>query len=169
MNLTTYLKLLSKIDYPNQSESLPQLSKVIDYTPFNFQEDLLNTLGVIGTTDFVGKTFTKLGAMSNPGYKVNLDDVGEDGSYIHLIIDTYEVIETHEEGEFPFEVWINYSWGDNQLVHDGTGLTLDEIYDEVGLGEVGEYDELLDDIMDNVINKVFYQTGFQLHFDAQLS
>jgi hypothetical protein len=168
MNLTSYLKLLSKIDYPNQSESLPQLSKAIDYTPFNFQEDLLNTLGVIGTTDFVGKTFTKLGAMSKPGYKVNLDDVGEDGSYIHLIIDTYEVIETHEEGNFPFEVWINYSWGDNQLIHDGTGLTLDEIYEEVGLGEVGEYDELLDNIKDNVAYKVYSQTGFHIHFDGQI-
>ena len=168
MNLTTYLKLLSKIDYPNQSESLPQLSKAIDYNPFDFQEDLLNTLGVIGTTDFVGKTFTKLGAMSNPGYKVNLDDVGEDGSYIHLIIDTYEVIETHEEGNFPFEVWINYSWGDNQLIHDGTPLTLDEIYDEIDLGTMGEYDELVDSIMDEVIYSVYNHTGFQLHFDGQI-
>jgi hypothetical protein len=169
MNLTSYLKLLSKIDYPNQSESLSNISKAVDYTPYLFNENLLDTLGVIGVTDFVGKTFSKMGAMSKPGFKVDLDDVGEDGSYIYLIIDSYKIIQNNEEGYFPFEVWINYSWGDNQLVHDGTGLTLDEIYDEVGLGEVGEYDELLDDIMDNVINKVFYQTGFQLHFDAQLS
>ena len=168
MNLKTYLKLLSKIDYPNQSESLPQLSKVIGYTPFNFQGDLLNTLGVIGTTDFVGKTLSKLGAMSSPGYKVNLDDIGENSSYIHLIIDTYEIIQSNEENYFPFEVWINYSWGDNQLIHDGTALTLDEIYDEIDLGTMGEYDELVDSIMDEVIYKVYTQTGFQLHFDGQI-
>jgi len=169
MNLTSYLKLLSKIDYPNQSESLSSISKALDYTPYLFNENLLDTLGVIGVTDFVGKTFSKMGAMSKPGYKVDLDDVGEDGSYIYLIIDSYKIIQNNEEGYFPFEVWINYSWGDNQLIHDGTGLTLDEIYDEVGLGEVGEYDELLDNIKDNVSYKVFSQTGFEIHFDAQLS
>jgi len=168
MNLTSYLKLLSKIDYPNQSESLSSISKALDYTPYLFNENLLDTLGVIGVTDFVGKTFSKMGAMSKPGFKVDLDDVGEDGSYIYLIIDSYKIIQNNEEGYFPFEVWINYSWGDNQLVHDGTGLTLDEIYDEVGLGEVGEYDELLDNIKDNVSYKVFSQTGFEIHFDGQI-
>ena len=163
-----YLKLLSSIDYPNQSENLANLSKLINYTPFQFQEDLLNTLGIIGTTDFVGKTLSKLGAMSSPGYKVELEDIGENGSFIHLIIDTYEVIETHEEGNFPFEVWINYSWGDNQLIHDGVPLTLDEIYDDIDLGTRGEYDELVDSIMDEVIYKVYTQTGFQLHFDGQI-
>jgi hypothetical protein len=168
MNLTSYLKLLSKIDYPNQSESLSNISKAVDYTPYLFNENLLDTLGVIGVTDFVGKTFSKMGAMSKPGFKVDLDDVGEDGSYIYLIIDSYKIIQNNEEGYFPFEVWINYSWGDNQLIHDGTGLTLDEIYDEVGLGEVGEYDELLDNIKDNVSYKVFSQTGFEIHFDGQI-
>jgi hypothetical protein len=168
MNLTSYLKLLSKIDYPNQSESLSSVFKAVDYTPYLFNENLLETLGVEGVTDFVGKTFSKMGAMSKPGYKVDLDDVGESGSYIHLIIDSYEIIQHNEESYFPFEVWINYSWGDNQLIHDGTGLTLDEIYDEVGLGEVGEFDELVDDILDNVAYKVFTQTGFNIHFDAQI-
>jgi hypothetical protein len=168
MNLTSYLKLLSKIDYPNQTESLSSISKAVDYSPYLFNENLLETLGVIGVDDFVGKTFSKMGVMSKPGYKIDLDDVGEDGSYIYLIIDSYEIIENNEEGYFPFEVWINYSWGDNQLIHDGTGLTLDEIYDEVGLGEVGEYDELLDNIMDNVSYKVYAQTGFHIHFDSQI-
>jgi len=168
MNLTSYLKLLSKIDYPNQSESLSNISKAVDYTPYLFNENLLNTLGVIGVTDFVGKTFSKMGAMSKPGFKVDLDDVGEDGSYIYLIIDSYKIIQNNEEGYFPFEVWINYSWGDNQLIHDGTPLTLDEIYDEIDLGTMGEYDELVDSIMDEVIYSVYNQTGFRLHFDGQI-
>lgn len=166
--LKPYLKILSSIGYPNQSENLARMSKVVNYTPHQFQEDLLNTLGVIGTTDFVGKTFSKMGALSSPGYKVELEDVGEKGSYVHLIIDSYEVIETHEEGNLPFEVWINYSWGENQIIHDGVPMTIDEIYDEIGLGEVADYDELIDGIMDDVIYKVYIQTGFQLHFDGQI-
>jgi hypothetical protein len=139
--LKPYLKILSSIGYPNQSENLARMSKVVNYTPHQFQEDLLNTLGVIGTTDFVGKTFSKMGAMSSPGYKV---------------------------GNLPFEVWINYSWGENQIIHDGVPMTIDEIYDEIGLGEVADYDELIDGIMDDVIYKVYIQTGFQLHFDGQI-
>jgi hypothetical protein len=166
--LKPYLKILSSIGYPNQSENLARMSKVVNYTPHQFQEDLLNTLGVIGTTDFVGKTFSKMGAMSSPGYKVELEDVGEKGSYVHLIIDSYEVIETHEAGNLPFEVWINYSWGENQIIHDGVPMTIDEIYDEIGLGEVADYDELIDGIMDDVMYKVYIQTGFQLHFDGQI-
>jgi len=166
--LKPYLKILSSIGYPNQSENLARMSKVVNYTPHQFQEDLLNTLGVIGTTDFVGKTFSKMGALSSPGYKVELEDVGEKGSYVHLIIDSYEVIETHEAGNLPFEVWINYSWGENQIIHDGVPMTIDEIYDEIGLGEVADYDELIDGIMDDVMYKVYIQTGFQLHFDGQI-
>ena len=109
-----------------------------------------------------------MGATSKPGFKVDLDEVGEDGSYIYLIIDSYEIIQNNEEGYFPFEVWINYSWGDNQLIHDGTPLTLDEIYDEIDLGTMGEYDELVDSIMDEVIYSVYNQTGFRLHFDGQI-
>jgi hypothetical protein len=47
-------------------------------------------------------------------------------------------------------------------------MTIDEIYDEIGLGEVADYDELIDGIMDDVMYKVYIQTGFQLHFDGQI-
>jgi len=166
--LKPYLKILSSIGYPNQSENLARMSKVVNYTPHQFQEDLLNTLGVIGTTDFVGKTFSKMGAMSSPGYKVESLGVGEKGSYVHLIIDSYEVIPTNEVNNFPFEVWINYSWGDNQIINDGISKTIDEVYDEIGLGEVADYDEFIDEIIDDVIYQFYIQTGFQLHFDGQV-
>jgi len=168
MDLKRCLKLLNSINYPNQTENLLSVFRYIDYTPYLFNENLLESLGVIGVTDFVGKTFSKMGAMSKPGFKVDLDDVGEDGSYIYLIIDSYEIIQDDEDGHLPFEVWINYSWGDNQLIHDGTPLTLDEIYDEIDLGTMGEYDEFVDSIMDEVIYSVYNQTGFRLHFDGQI-
>jgi hypothetical protein len=144
------------------------MSKLVNYTPHQFQEDLLNTLGVIGTTDFVGKTFSKMGAMSSPGYKVESLGVGEKGSYVHLIIDSYEVIPTNEVNNFPFEVWIDYSWGDNQIINDGISKTIDEVYDEIGLDEVADYEEFIDEIIDDVIYQFYIQTGFQLHFDGQV-
>ncbi len=167
MNFKSYLKYLNSIDYPNQSENLLQLSKYFSYGPDEFQNDLLSNLGVVGTADFVGKTFKKLGLMSSPGYKVNLS-TSEKGSYVHLIINSFEIIETNEEGELPFHVWINYSWGDNEIIHDGESLTIDYIkYEVVGMGDWSEWDEFMDSIQDDVKYEIYKQTEFFLHFDAQ--
>ena len=167
MDFKRYLKLLNSIDYPNQTEDLSSISHYISYGPHQFQNDLLVNLGVIGTTDFVEKTFTKLGMMSKPGFKVMFNY--NNGDYVYLIINSISVIETHEEDELPFNVWINYSWGDSRIVwgDDDTPLTIEDAYDEIGLGEIGEWDELMDSIQDDVTDEVYKRTGFIIHFDAQ--
>ena len=93
------------------------------------------------------------------------DRVGEIGSYIYLIINGYDFAEGDEEYK---EVWIHYTWGNNQLIHDGTGLTLDELYDEVDLGTMGEYSDLIDDIQYECISEIFKKTGLIIHFDSQI-
>lgn len=167
MNFKSYLKYLNKIDYPNQTESLLQVSTYVSYSPDEFQNDLLANLGVVGTADFVQRTFSKLGLMSSPGYKVMLDS--DNGDYVHLIIHSIDIIQNDEDGELPFHVWINYSWGDSRLVwgEDDEHVTLEDAYEEVGLGEIGEWDELIDSIQDDVKYEVYKQTEFMIHFDAQ--
>ena len=167
MNFKSYLKYLNKIDYPNQTESLLQVSTYVSYSPDEFQNDLLANLGVVGTADFVQRTFSKLGLMSSPGYKVMLDS--DNGDYVHLIVHSIDIIQNDEDGELPFHVWINYSWGDSRLVwgEDDEHVTLEDAYEEVGLGEIGEWDELIDSIQDDVKYEVYKQTEFMIHFDAQ--
>jgi hypothetical protein len=167
MNLKSYLKLLSKIDYPNQKEDLLTVTKYISYDPHEFQNDLLTNLGVIGTADFVQKTFSKLGIMSSPGFKVMFDY--NNGDYVYLIINSFRIIETSEEGELPFHVWIDYSWGDSRIVwgEDNEPLTLEDAYEEIGLGEIGEWDDLIDSIQDDIKYEVYKQTEFMIHFDSQ--
>jgi hypothetical protein len=167
MNFKSYLKYLNKIDYPNQTENLLQVSTYVSYSPNEFQNDLLANLGVVGTADFVQRTFYKLGLMSSPGYKVMLDS--DNGDYVHLIIHSIDIIQNNEDGEFPFHVWVNYSWGDSRLVwgEDDEHVTLEDAYEEVGLGEIGEWDELIDSIQDDVKYEVYKQTEFMIHFDAQ--
>lgn len=166
MNFKSYLKYLNTIDYPKQTENLLEVSRYLSYGPEEFQNDLLSNLGVVGTADFVGKTFKKLGLMSSPGYKVNVETTGEKGSYVHLIVNSFEIIETNEEGELPFHVWINYSWGENEIIHDGESLTIDDIYEDVGMGDWSEWDEFMDSIQDDVKYEVYKQTEFFLHFDS---
>jgi hypothetical protein len=167
MNFKSYLKYLNKIDYPNQTESLLQVSTYVSYSPDEFQNDLLANLGVVGTADFVQRTFSKLGLMSSPGFKVMLNY--DNGDYVHLIIHSIDIIQNDEDGELPFHVWINYSWGDSRLVwgENDDHLTLQDAYEEIGLGEIGEWDELMDSIQDDVRYEVYKQTEFMIHFDAQ--
>ena len=167
MNFKSYLKYLNKIDYPNQTESLLQVSTYVSYSPDEFQNDLLANLGVVGTADFVQRTFSKLGLMSSPGFKVMLNY--DNGDYVHLIIHSIDIIQNDEDGELPFHVWINYSWGDSRLVwgENDDHITLQDAYEEIGLGEIGEWDELMDSIQDDVKYEVYKQTEFMIHFDAQ--
>ena len=167
MNFKSYLKYLKSIDYPNQTENILSVSNYIGYSPDEFQNDLLANLGVVGTADFVERTFSKLGLMSSPGYKVMFNY--DNGDYVHLIIHSIDIIQNDEDGELPFHVWINYSWGDSRLVwgEDDEHVTLEDAYEEVGLGEIGEWDELIDSIQDDVKYEVYKQTEFMIHFDAQ--
>ena len=54
------------------------------------------------------------------------------------------------------------------LIHDGEEKTLEDIYDEVDLGTMGEYDELIDDIQYECIQDIFKKTGLIIHFDSQI-
>lgn len=166
-NLKTFLKALHKSGYPNSSPDVPTIAKMIDYPIDNFLSDMTNSVGVEGTNDFVGKTFSKLGLMGN-GMEIDLsDEVGEEGSYIYLEIHNFDI--TYDKfGHEQDEVWIHYSWGKSHLIHDGEVKTLEDIYDEVDLGTMGEYDELVDDIQYACQADIFNKTGFIIHFDSQI-
>jgi hypothetical protein len=165
-DLKTFLKVAQKLGYPNPSPDSLVIANSIDYTLNNLLEDLITEVGKEKSNEFVNKTFSSLGATYSPGIKIDVSDrVGEIGSYIYLIINGYDFAEGDEEYK---EVWIHYTWGNNQLIHDGTGLTLDELYDEVDLGTMGEYEDLIDDIKYECISQIFKKTGLIIHFDSQI-
>lgn len=165
-DLKTFLKVAQKLGYPNPSPDSLVIANSIDYTLNNLLEDLITEVGKEKSNEFVNKTFSSLGATYSPGIKIDISDrVGEIGSYIYLIINGYDFAEGDEEYK---EVWIHYTWGNNQLIHDGTGLTLDELYDEVDLGTMGEYSDLIDDIQYECISEIFKKTGLIIHFDSQI-
>ena len=165
-DLKTFLKVAQKLGYPNPSPDSLVIANSIDYTLNNLLEDLITEVGKEKSNEFVNKTFSSLGATYSPGIKIDISDrVGEIGSYIYLIINGFDFVEGDEEYK---EVWIHYTWGNNQLIHDGTGLTLDELYDEVDLGTMGEYSDLIDDIQYECISQIFKKTGLIIHFDSQI-
>jgi hypothetical protein len=165
-DLKTFLKVAQKLGYPDPSPNSLVIANSINYNLNNFIEDLILEVGQERANEFVNKTFSSLGATYSPGIKIDLSDmVGETGSYIYLIINGVDFVEGDDEFK---EVWIHYTWGDSHLIHDGEVKTLDDIYDEVDLGTMGEYDELMDDIQYACHKDIFNKTGFRIHFDSQI-
>jgi hypothetical protein len=165
-NLKTFLKVAQKMGYPNPSPNSLVIANSIDYTLNNLLQDLMMEVGEEKTNEFVNKTFSSLGATYSPGIKIDLSDrVGETGSYIYLIINGYDFVEGDDEFK---EVWIHYTWGDSHLIHDGEVKTIDDIYDEVDLGTMGEYGDFIDDIQYECISQIFKKTGLIIHFDSQI-
>ena len=158
-DLKTFLKVLEKYNYPNSSVDVPTLAKLSSYNIDNFSDDLEHTIGNEKTFDFIRNTFYKLGLTHDSGLKINLGGyAGELGSYIYLIINDIDII--NDSGFDEGNIWTDYSFGDNLLIFDGESKTLDDIYEDVGLGELGEWDELLDEINDACVDEIYKKTGF---------
>jgi hypothetical protein len=165
-DLKTFLKVAQKLGYPNPSPNSLVIANSINYNLNNFIEDLTIEVGQERANEFVNKTFSSLGATYSPGIKIDLSDrVGETGSYVYLIINGFDFVEGDDEFK---EVWIHYTWGDSRLIDDEGPKTLDDIYDEVDLGTMGEYDDLMDDIQYECISQIFKKTGLIIHFDSQI-
>jgi len=165
-NLKTFLKVVQKLGYPNPSPNSLVIANSINYNLNNFIKDLIMEVGDSKTFEFVENTFSELRAMSPPGLKIDLSNtVGETGSYIYLIINGFTL--AHREDD-TLEVWIHYTWGNSHLIHDGEVKTIDDIYDEVDLGTMGEYGDFIDDIQYECISQIFKKTGLIIHFDSQI-
>jgi hypothetical protein len=138
---------------------------MVNYNIDLFLEDLVDNVKMKGAADFVEKSFSSLGLMGE-GMKIDLsDEAGESGSYIYLIINSFDIVLSEDEED---EVWIHYSWGNNKLIHDGEEKTLDDIYDEVDMGDLGEWSEFIDSIIYVCFQTIFKKTGFIIHFDSQI-
>lgn len=165
-DLKTFLKVAQKLGYPDPSPNSLVIANSINYNLNNFIEDLILEVGQERTNEFVNKTFSSLGATYSPGIKIDLSDrLGETGSYIYLIINGFDFVEGDEEYK---EVWVHYTWGNSRLIGDEGPKTLDDIYDEVDLGTMGEYGDLIDDIQYECIFQIFKKTGLIIHFDSQI-
>ena len=162
--LKTFLKALQKLGYPNTTPDVPTIAKAISYPLDNFVIDLVNEIGEEKTKDFIRKTFESLGLMSNTGMKIDLDDTGEYGSYIYLKIHDFDIV--LDEPDEP--IWIHYSYGDNLLIHDGVEKTLEDIWDEADMGDMGEVSDYIDEIGYECRGEIIRKTGFVIHYDSQI-
>ena len=167
-NLKLFLKSLQRSGYPNSKTNVTTIARAVDYDLDFFLTDLLHELGSKKTKDFVGKTFSTLGLTYSPGMKIDFtDSIGEPGSYIYLIINSFTFGWGGGDEDF-HEVWISYTWGDSLLIDDEGEKTLEDIWDDVDMGTMGEFEDFVDEIKDTCIAEIFKKTGLVIHFDSQI-
>ena len=161
-NLKTFLKVLNKVGYPNPD--IQSVAKMVDYNLEDFLPDLVAELGQEKADEFTEKAINK---MSTPkGIKVtNIYDYPKQYAYI----DVYNPRLDLENDETT--VLCNWSWGDTNLLSqddDGneTYKTIEEIGDDVGMGDWAEYDELIDEIKEDCNKLVFKNCGFGIWWDS---
>jgi hypothetical protein len=165
-DLKTFLTISQRLGYPNPTPDSLTIAKSIDYSLGYLIDDLIREIGQFKTDEFIEKTFSKLGAMSSPGIKIDLVDMGGgEGSYVYLIINSFDVGEGDEDYE---EVWIHYTLGDSLLFEDGEERTLEDIWDDIDMGTMGEFEDFLDGIQNECREKIYKQTGISIHFDSQI-
>jgi hypothetical protein len=161
--LNKFLKVMNKMGYPNPNTK--SIARSMDYNLDEFLPDLVDEVGEERAEEFTEKALEKL-SEGGKGIKILLQ---EDGSeYIYLEI--YESrIDLHETDT---QVLINWGWGESKLLSqdengNDTYKTLSQIYDDVGMGDWGEWDEMIDSIHGECYDYIRNNCGFGIWFDKQ--
>lgn len=159
-DLNRFLKVLQKVGYPNpQVESI---AKMIDYNLEEFLPDLVAEVGEEKADEFTEKALNRI---STPeGIKVQDKDDPEQYAYIKLHNPRLD-LENDET-----TVLCDWSWGDTNIYFrddDGNEYykTIQEIADEVGMGEWSDFDEMVDGIREDCNRLVFSNCGFGIWWD----
>lgn len=159
-NLNTFLKVLQKVGYPNPD--VESIAKMIDYPLEDFLPDLVAEVGEQKADEFTEKALKKL---STPqGIKVpDLDDP-EQYAYIILLNPRLD-LENDDT-----TVLCDWAWGDSNIFfRDDDGnesyKTIQEISNEIGMGDWSDFDDMVDDIREDCNKFVFKNCGFGIWWD----
>jgi hypothetical protein len=160
-NLNTFLRVMNKMGYPNPNTV--SIARSMDYDLDNFLPDLVEEVGEERADEFTEKTLEKL-SENGKGIRVPLGD--ERYIYLQIYQSRFDLEETETQ------VLIDWSWGDNKLTgvdEDGNEYyaTLDELYDNIGMGEWGEWDEMMDNIKSECYDYIRDNCGFGIWFDKE--
>ena len=162
--LNRFLKVLNKVGYPNPS--IHSIAKMIDYNLEEFLPDLVAEIGEEKADEFTEKALNK---MSTPkGIRIQGKDNSQEYAYIirhnpRLDLDNDETT-----------VLCDWEWGDTNILSqddDGneTYKTIEEVGEDLGMGDWSDYDDLVDGIRSDCNDIVFSNCGFGIWWDDRHS
>ena len=154
-NVKTFLKVLSKVGYPNPD--IQSIARMIDYNIEEFLPDLVAEIGEEKADDFTEKALNKMS--TKDGIRIQDEDDPEQYAYIKLHNPRLDL--DNDETT----VLCDWSWGDTNIFFkddDGneTYKTIQEIGEDIGMGDWADYDEMVDDIKEDCNKLVFNSCGF---------
>jgi hypothetical protein len=162
--LNRFLKVLNKVGYPNPS--IHSIAKMIDYNLEEFLPDLVAEIGEEKADEFTEKALNK---MSTPK-GIRIKDKDDSKEYAYIIIHNPRLDLDNDETT----VLCDWEWGDTNILSqddDGneTYKTIEEIGEDLGMGEWADYDELVDGIRNDCNDIVFNNCGFGIWWDDRHS
>ena len=159
-NVKTFLKVLSKVGYPNPD--IQSIAKMIDYNLEEFLPDLVAEIGEEKADEFTEKALNKMS--TSDGIRIQDDDDPEQYAYIKIYNPRLDL--DNDETT----VLCDWSWGDTNIFFkddDGNDSykTIQEIGENIGMGDWADYDEMIDDIKEDCNKLVFSHCGFGIWWD----
>ena len=160
--LNKFLKVMNKMGYPNPNTK--SIARSMDYDLDRFLPNLIEEVGEERAEEFTENALSKL-SEDGKGIKIPINGPDE---YVYL--DIYQSrIDLDESRD---SVLIDWGWGESRLLSqdengNDTYKTLSQIYDDVGMGDWGEWDEMIDSIHDECYDFIRENCGFGIWFDRQ--
>ena len=161
-NLKTFLKVLQKVGYPNPN--IHSIAKMVDYNLEDFLPDLVAEIGEEKADEFTEKALNKIS--TSDGIRIQDDDDPEQFAYIKLHNPRLDL--ENDEGT----ILCDWTWGDTNIFYrddDGNDSykTIQEIADEIGMGDWADFDEMVDGIREDLHIFVNKNCGFGIWWDDQ--
>jgi hypothetical protein len=162
-DLKIFLKTLKKVGYPNPD--VASIAKMIDYDLEEFLTDLVAEVGEENADFFTEKALNKMS--TSDGIRIsNLYDDSNQYAYIKLHNPRLDL--DNDETT----VLCDWEWGDTNILSqddDGNEIykTIQEIGEDLGMGDWADYDDLVDGIKDDCKDIVFSNCGFGIWWDDQ--
>lgn len=160
-DLNRFLKVMTKMGYPNPN--IISIARSMDYDLDDFIPNLVEEFGEEGTDEFTERALRKL-SEDGKGIRVPLGD----DRYIYLYVEQSRI----DLDETETQVLIDWSFGENKLTgvdEDGNEYdsTLNGLYDNIGMGDSGDWDEMIDDIKNECYDYIRDNCGFGIWFDKE--
>lgn len=161
--LKIFLRVLNKMGYPNPE--VITIAKMVDYDLDELLTDLVNEVGKDKANEFTSNAISRIS--TKEGIKITWSNSPEEYAYINI---NYAYISLKDD---PTNVFAEWSWGKTNLLttdEDGNESyqTIEEIGENIGMGEWSEYNDMVDHIKEECSGIVYRSCGFGIRWNNNL-
>lgn len=161
-DLIRFLKVLKKFGYPNPN--LESIAKMLNYNLEDFLPDLVAEVGQENADEYAEKALNKLSTPEG----IRIQDRDDPNQYAYIKLYNPRLDLENDETTLLCE----WGWGDSSIYFkDDDGVesykTIQEVGEELSMGDWSDYDEMVDEIKEDCNRLVYSNCGFGIWWDDQ--